>query len=277
MPDDNLFTDEPDDTDPTPEREALTLESVQAMVQQQVQPLQTELAITQERLQAANAMNESLRNAPAYRDSGNYEPDPTGDEYIEQFTNDALGATKSVAERVTNERFQRLEPFLQRQNDTMHATLVNAERAAVESEFGPGVWDTHFQHLMEARMADLRTKNAISLANPDVVHNEVLAIMGHKRNELTQAKTDLATKAVETEQAQYERIRQELNMTGMTGGTHAPARRVDAPLTDSDRDFIASKAAAGFENVDIQKLRAAASRGNSWSDWQAAKAQESKR
>lgn len=274
-PDDSLFNTPPPDegNSPTPtvpsEPPALTAESVQAMIAEQTGPLQTQLAVAEERLaatQAANAELSSRYAGPAPVPT----PEMTGDEYIEGFTNDALGATRGVAETVVNERVARLEPIFQRQNDTIHQGLVADERRAVEAEYGEGAWDTHFAPLMDARMVTLRQSDQLSLANPEVIHGEVLSIMGHKRNELAGVKAGIVTSAAEAESARYEQIRSELNMTGMTGGTNAPAPKLDAPLSATDQEYIQSKKLAG-QDVNIQQLRKTINSGaTSWSDWKAA-------
>ncbi len=281
MPDDSLFNTptpeggapETPETPATPEAPALTAEAVQAMINEQTVPLQTELAVTQERLAAANALNDTLSSQ--YRGPAPVPtPDLTSDQYIENFTNDALGATRQVAQDAVDKKVGALEPIFQRQNDSIHHSLVQAEKAKVEAEYGEGTWDIHFAPLMDARMAALRNTDALSMANPDVVSNEVLSIMGHKRHALDDVKIKRGEATKVAEEARYEQIRGELNMTGLTGGTTAPPMPIDAPLTDADKDFIESKRLAGQE-VDIQKLRRGVQSGaTSWTQWKADQPQE---
>ncbi len=274
MPDDNLFNaPAPEGGEATPPQDppALTAESVQAMINEQTGPLQTQLAVAEERLAAATAMNTEL--ASRYQGPANTPapaPEMTADEYIEEFTNDALGATKGVADKAIDQRMAKLEPIFQRQNDTIHKGLLDTERRAVEAEYGPEAWDLHFAPLMDARMATLKQTDQLSMANPDIIHGEVLSIMGHKRNELADVKAGLVTTAAEAETARYDQIRSELNMTGLTGGTNAPTLQIDAPLSETDQEYIQSKKLAGQE-VNIQQLRKTVQSGaTSWTDWKAA-------
>jgi hypothetical protein len=271
----NKEPEEPENKEPgegtgTPTPAALTAEDVAAQIALATQPLQHELELTQERLRASQAMAEQVQHTRQPGTPAVPREERTGDEYVEEFTADALGATKSVAQEEIDKRMQNLEPVLQRQHETIHQTLVNSERLQVETEYGKEAWELYIEPLLNVRMAGLRDTNLLSMADPDVVRNEVLSIMGHKRNELAAVKVKQAETVKEAETARYDQIRQELNMGGMVGGTTAPMPKIDAPLSAEDLDFVQSKKNAG-QTVDIHKLRKTVGAGaTSWGAWKAA-------
>jgi hypothetical protein len=270
---DLLFNKEPEVKEPeviTPPAPGLTAEDVAAQIAAATQPLQHELELANERLRASQAMADLVEHNQQPGTALAPRVERTGDDFIEEFTGDALGATQAVAKEEVERRMQGLEPVLQRQHETIHQTLVGAERTQVEAEYGTDAWELHIQPLLNVRMQALRASNQLAMADPDVIRNEVLSIMGHKRNELSAVKVKQATAVTEAETARYEEIRKELNMGGMTGGTNAPVTPIDAPLTDEDLDYIQSKKNAG-QTVDIHKLRKSVGTGaTTWSDWKAA-------
>lgn len=251
-------------------QEPITAEQVALQIEAATGPIQHELALANERLLAANAMNEQLITQSRQGTPNDTGPERTSDEFVQEFTDDALTATKAVAEEAVDKRVAGLEPIFQRQNDTISKGLVDAEQRAVEAEYGAEAWALHIEPLLTVRLQALKVKDQLAMANPDVIRNEVLSIMGHKRHELAEVKVAMGVIAKEAEVARYDEIRQELNMTGMTGGTTAPTTPIDAPLNDADLDFIASKKAAGQE-VDIPALRKTISSGvTGWGAWKAA-------
>ena len=68
-------------------------------------------------------------------------------------------------------------------------------------------------------MADLRTANPASLSDPGVISTEVLGVMGLKRNELSEAKANLAKTTTEAKEAEVTELMGRFNMNGMNGGS----------------------------------------------------------
>lgn len=253
-PDDNLFTEPNPESDPAPEPEVptdngtpvgLTADEVQQMIQAGTAQLQTDNL----------ALQTELRTLKAQQPVAETPPVPTADEFIDSFTNDAQGTVQKTAEEIVNKRISTMAPFFEQQNNTMHATLMDAERRAVDAEYGPEAWATHFEPTLQARMADLRQSNAVALSDPSVIKTEVLGVMGLKRNELNDLKLANLKTAGEAKEAEMSELMSQFKMQGMTGGTSAPAVNVSKELSDTEKEYVAAKKSAGIE-VDIQKLRA---------------------
>lgn len=192
----------------------------------------------------------------------------TGEKFIEDFTNDAPGAVSKLAQEKADEKFNQMLPFLRQQNDTMHQTLIDSERRAVEAEYGAEAWTTHFEPILTARMADLRESNAQSLSDPNVMRTEVLGVMGLKRNELAALKATNTTAASDAKEAEIKELMGRFELSGMTGGNNAPTPNTSKELTEAEKLYIISKKNAGME-VDIHKLRRVREANtNSFADYQ---------
>lgn len=254
-PDDNLFTEPAKESDPASEEEVpsgngtpvgLTADEVQSMIQASTAQFQADNLALQNEVRTLKAQQNT---APAED-----VPVPTADEFIDSFTNDAQGTVQKTAEKIVNERIAKMTPFFEQQNNTMHASLMDAEKRAIEAEYGAEAWATHFEPTLQARMLDLRQSNAVALSDPSVIRTEVLGVMGLKRNELAELKISNLKAAGEAKEAEVTDLMSRFNMQGMTGGTTAPAANASKELNETEKAYVAAKKAAGQE-VDIQKLR----------------------
>lgn len=274
MPDDNLFTSSETPPEGTPSGDSsgedssgngtpqgLSEAEIQLMIQSSTQPLQAENQALQQELQTLRQQ----ANQPPPVDP------PKADEWIENFTGDAQGTVQATAAEIVDARFQKLVPYLEQTNATIHTSLIDMERRAVEAEYGPDAWTTHFEPVMNIRMTELQKTNPMALANAGIVKNEVLGIHGLKRNELNSLKSTNTTAATDAKEKDFEAMKSRLNISGMTGGTSAPPVNTSKELSEAEKDYVASKKLAGMD-VDIQALRASAKRGTGFAEYQAEQA-----
>ena len=116
-------------------------------------------------------------------------------------------------------------------------------------------------------MAELKQSNPMALSDSNTVKNEVLGIMGLKRNELNSLKTTNITTSEKAKEEEFETMKSRLNLAGMTGGTSAPLVNTSKELTEAEKDYVASKKLAGLE-VDIMALRESKNRGSTFAEYQ---------
>ena len=271
-PDDNVFTNPAPDSDPdvdTSSSDSASSESgngtpqglseaeVQLMITTSTQQLQTDNQLLQQELQQLRQQSQQIPPVDP----------PKPDEWIDNFTGDAQGTVKATAEEVVNARLAQLGPYLEQQNTTIHTSLIANERRAVEAEYGTDAWTDHFEPLMNVRMAELKQSNPMALSDSNTVKNEVLGIMGLKRNELNSLKTTNTTASEKAKEEEFETMKSRLNLAGMTGGTSAPLVNTSKELTEAEKDYVASKKLAGLE-VDIMALRESKNRGSTFAEYQ---------
>jgi len=278
--DDNLFNEPAAEPIVTPDPAAdpsgnglptsITAEQVQAMIepmQQDMTRLREELSVSEAARERLAGQLQSVQNQP-----GPGPAEPKAD-FIDAFTDNPEQSVKDLADASTMKAMSQLAPLLEQQNDTIHQTIVNAHKAQVDAEYGPGAWDTHFDTVFQGRVAELRASNARALSDPNIMQTEVHGIGYLKRDALSTMKGETATAVQAAENEKLQHFMSQLSTAGLTGGQAVSPVATSKEPTDDEKAYLASKATAGIEGTTIKDLRESQGRTKgTLAEWQASKA-----
>lgn len=231
---------------------SVTMEDVQNLLT----PLQSKLQETERTLRESRDENRTLQGQlQALAQQTRLSPDTNSDEdFLDAFTNDPKGAVEKVAQTAIGQMREQLSPVLMDNISTMHSMLVDSQKSQIESQFGPGVWEEHFEPVFSERVSQMRRESPARLASADWLRNEINGIKGHKMDALIEARAKRETSQKASREAQEQQFMSRFNTTGLQGGVGPMPNGAKRELTEDEREYIRAKKAAGID-TDIESLR----------------------